>query len=180
MKPPTSTNGANNVVNTAALRELYRKSDVGKELFDHFASRTNDSRETKLDRARAVLVARGARASIADLREFFRQLEHLGCGRYVIGRRGHPSRFIWTAGLVSVGQVASGKGVDVEEVRSPSELEEGPSRDTLDHIFQLRPSMTVALSLPANLTATEAARLADFIRTLPFEPVSQSAGPLVS
>ena len=167
-----TTNNETNGVNTAGLSELYRESDVAQKLLDHFASRTNDSRVTKLDRAKAVLDARDVRASVAEVRAVFRQLEKLGCGKYVIGRRGHPSRFIWTSGLVSVGQVASGRGIDVEKVRLSSDVEDGSSADTLEHVFQLRPTVTVRLSLPANLTATEATRLADFIRTLPFEPGS--------
>lgn len=165
-------------VNTPGLKKLYHENEVARALFDHFASRTNDSRATKLDRAVAVLAARDVRASVADVREVFRQLEQLGCGRYVIGRRGHPSRFIWTAGLVSVGQVASGEDVEIEEVRTPGDLEDGATAETLDHVFQLRPSLTVSFSLPANLTPTEAARLGDFIRTLPFEPGNQPSGQL--
>jgi hypothetical protein len=37
------------------------------------------------------------------------------------------------------------------------------------HTFQLRSNLTVSFRLPSDLRPTEAGRLADFIRTLPFD-----------
>jgi hypothetical protein len=39
-------------------------------------------------------------------------------------------------------------------------------------MFTLRPDLVVAFELPRDLSGREASRLADFIRTLPFEPTA--------
>ncbi len=41
---------------------------------------------------------------------------------------------------------------------------------SIKHIFRLREDFSVKMRLPADLTANEAFRLADFIKTLPFSP----------
>jgi len=136
-------------------------------LLDHFATRKYDSTFTKLDRAVQIVTDLGTPASQADLREVFKELGNAGYGQYVMGRRGHPSRFEWTASLRSVGMAASGDEVEIREVEPEAARDEAPP-DTLEHTFRLRPTFPVTLTLPADLSATEAARLADFIRTLPF------------
>ena len=39
----------------------------------------------------------------------FKQLEALEAGQFVTGRRGWPSRFVWSVGMVSVGKTAAGE-----------------------------------------------------------------------
>jgi hypothetical protein len=117
-----------------------------------------------------------------------RDLEGIALGQLIEGRHGHKSRFKWALGIemVSVGRVASGEApmtedelpVEDEDVDEP--VTEAESTDqlssrppaaavgTLEHIFQLRRDFTVRLLLPETLTPTEAARLAEFIKTLPF------------
>jgi hypothetical protein len=156
----------------SGLKALYRENRVAQQMLDHFASRRNDSTATKLDRALTLLAGRGIVASRAQVREVFRELEKLGCGKYVMGRRGWPSRFEWSVGLVSVGQAASGEEVEIEEVtpQAAAEADDDAAGEALEHVFQLRPALPVTLTLPADLTPTEASRLSDFIRTLPFHP----------
>src|SRR5690606_27511620 len=105
--------------------------------------------------------------------EFFKQLAEANCGEFVVGRKGHSSRFEWGVGLVSVGRVASGQLNQVErlaDVELSRELDDGADAepDELNHRFKLRPDFEVDLRLPRDLTTAEAGRLADFARTLPF------------
>ncbi len=58
----------------------------------------------------------------------------------------------------------------------PSEEDNGDEEDerfdpagTIMHKFQLRPHWQVDLALPLDLTEREAARLSEFIKTLPFD-----------
>ncbi len=44
---------------------------------------------------------------------------------------------------------------------------------TIGHRFVLRPDFQVQLELPQDLNQREANRLAEFIRTLPFEPIGR-------
>jgi hypothetical protein len=81
--------------------------------------------------------------------------------------------------MVAVGRYAAGQPTVIEEVDpgTPTEEEAGdvadaPSSDgahELTHTFRLRPDLPVSFVLPIDLTTSEAARLADFIKTLPFD-----------
>ena len=82
---------------------------------------------------------------------------------------------VWSVGIVSLGQVASGKATAVQEIDTVSvEEESAPSdnkaveHDLMDVSYPLRKELMVRFSLPKNLTQKEANRLADFIKTLPF------------
>jgi hypothetical protein len=87
----------------AKLRHLYKKNATAKKVLDWFAMRLNNSGETSLDRcAQVVGVDR------TELIEVFKALEVCGVGKFIIGRRGANTRFEWSVGLVSAGQVAHG------------------------------------------------------------------------
>jgi hypothetical protein len=154
-------------VNRKELQQLYKTDEVAKAVFDHFASRERDRRETTIDRLRKNLADDGVNISRGDAIGIFRRLEDLGCGRFVTGRRGHESRFKWDVGLVAVGQAAAGESVPIEATSSIDLVE--PVDDMLEHRFHLRKNLDVPVRLPADLTSTEAARLAAFIQTLPFD-----------
>jgi hypothetical protein len=155
-------------VDLGKLRELYSRNKVAAAVLDYFAGRKNAARRTTVDRVLKVMREQGAEISRGGLIEVFRNLEAAGCGTFVVGRRGQPSRFAWQVGLVSVGQAAAGKGEHIEDI-SGDAVEEETGEQTLEHRFQLRPDQQVRLELPRDLTSREASRLADFIRTLPFD-----------
>jgi hypothetical protein len=98
----------------------------------------------------------------------FKALDEYGCGTFKAGRKGWPSRFEWTAQMVSVGQAASGETEQVEETVEAETEEEEPIA-ALKHVFRLRADVMVSFELPRDFTPTEADRLAAFVKTLPFE-----------
>jgi hypothetical protein len=131
--------------------------------------------------------------------QFFKRLGDTGCGRFIVGRKGHASRFEWWYESVSVAAAALGQRVDLaplgeeEETDDEEEASEketviedaedaedvvsdeavdasAPSEKVVDHSYVLRANFTVRLRLPVTLKKGEAERLAAFIRTLPFEP----------
>ena len=54
-----------------------------------------------------------------------RALEQAGCGQFVVGRRGQPSRFEWAFSCISLGQAAAGEDVKLEAAEDPlPEIEE--------------------------------------------------------
>jgi len=172
---------------TTLLQEMYRTNEVFRAIFEHFTVREKNSRSTKTDRMLKLLYDLGGTADRRAVIQFFRGLERAGCGRYVEGRRGHPSRFEWVVKLNSVGLVASGQQAKVQplgeeefsfsldneyppiEGASPVAGERVPvsSNGDVSHPFRLRPDRTVSLVLPSDLTPQEAQRLADFVKTLP-------------
>jgi hypothetical protein len=177
-----SNNGSNtsNNVDEKRLRQLYRSDEAAKALFDHLARRERNRNELPVDRLALNIATEGSTASRSDVVRVLKALEQAGCGKYVAGRKGHQSRFQWHVDMVAVGRYASGQAAVINEI-NPAAADEAEILDTRDaptdstngsdeltHRFQLRPDLLVSIGLPINLTAVEAARLADFIRTLPF------------
>lgn len=162
-----------NKVDIKALKRLYANSAVAKAAMDYFASRQYNSGSTKVDRLERTLAQAEYEFPRRDVIGFLRQLEGLGCGTFVIGRRGQPSRFEWGVQMISVAKASKGeeqaiKRLDPVEVPREEDEEDVPA-GTLRHPYRLRPELTISLDLPSDLTMKEAARLAEFIKTLPFD-----------
>jgi hypothetical protein len=152
------------------LCHLYSSSNVAQSALDSFASRSNKSSETTVDSLLQLLYKSNSSFRRQDVVEFFQQLQETSCGEFVIGRRGRPSRFVWSASLVDVGLASQG-GRSVDEIAVPEEIMsvKEPDNATFTHAFQLRRNQRVEFRLPTDLTQLEAGRLADFLKTLPLE-----------
>jgi hypothetical protein len=97
-----------------AIRKLYRVNVAAQTLFDWTASRERDATATSLDRLSNKLdISRGEAVALA------RALEQAGCGQFVVGRRGQPSRFEWEYSCISLGQAAAGEDVKLEAAEDP-------------------------------------------------------------
>ncbi|MEI9948334.1 MAG: hypothetical protein WDO74_04970 [Pseudomonadota bacterium] len=155
-------------VNKKGLRKIYKENAAAAAVLDHLAGRERDWGSTTADRLLANVAAEGSEISRGQLVEVLKALEDLGCGQFIVGRRGHPSRFQWLVSLVSVGQYAAAEREDIEKL-SEDAGDEGDAGDLMKkHPYNLRRDLTVELVLPADLSASEATRLAKFIETLPF------------
>lgn len=176
----TYSNDSNNLQN---IRRLYSENATAKAAFDYFASCERNRRTTTVDRLFEVLQARGNGMSYGEVRNFLMELARLGCGKYIIGRRGRPSRIEWNVGLVSLGQAAAGNRLQIEEfVEDNAEQQQVEDTKTVTEqtadmkvSYPLRPNRNVELILPKDLTTREAHRLAEFVKTLPFEEVGAAA-----
>ena len=164
-------------VDKDALQELYRTDKTARDVLDHLARRERNWSEVTVDRLASNVWSEGSDASRPEIIQVLRTLEDVGCGRFVVGRGGHRSRFQWYVGMVAVGRHAAGQPAVIEEVgpETPSEEDEQANEDLpsdeirdLTHGFQLRPDLLISFKLPADMSPGEAARLADFIKTLPF------------
>lgn len=102
--------------NIDMLRQLYRQNPVAQAFFDHAARRERDQSETKVDRVLILLRAEGHTFPRRDIITLFRKLEEQGCGQFVEGRHGWPSRFVWSAGLTSVGRAAAGESQPIARI----------------------------------------------------------------
>jgi hypothetical protein len=160
-------------IDTQRLRRLYRSDESAKAVFDHLAKRERSRKELAVERLAINIANEGSKASRADVMRVLKELERAGCGKYIPGRKGHQSRFSWDVDMVAVGRNAAGQDTPIEQVDAATLAEddstEGVSVDgEVTHSFRLRPDLSVDLKLPSDLTSTEATRLADFVRTLPF------------
>ena len=162
-------------INRLELQQVYGQSNAAKAMLDHFASRERNRRTTTIERLLSNLANDGTKLSRGDVIKVLQWLEKLGCGHFIAGRKGHPSRFEWSVGLVDVGRAAAGEVIEIEPAPA-EELAEEPADDLLEHHFRLRKDLDVPLRLPADLSATEAARLAAFVQTLPFDATASKQG----
>ena len=162
------------------LRRLYRDDALAQRFFDYLAARSKNAQETTVDRLLEVLARDGQGVSRRDLIGLLQALQQHEAGEFIVGRRGQPSRFRWKVGMVGLARAVRGeedaaietideRDVAAETNGDETHGEERPAPGTIRHVYQLRPDTQVRLDLPANLTTKEAHRLAEFIRTLPFD-----------
>jgi hypothetical protein len=162
------------------LRRLYRGDALAQRFFDYLAARSKNARETTVDRLLHVLSRDGQDVSRRDLIGLLQALQEQAAGEFIVGRRGQPSRFRWEVGMIGLAKAVRGEdgaaieAIDETDVAAEtngddSHGEERAAPGTIRHCYQLRPDTQVRLDLPANLTTKEAHRLAEFIKTLPFD-----------
>jgi len=65
-----------------------------------------------------LLAGEGQAFERREIIALFRQLEKAGCGQFVEGRRGWPSRFVWSVGLTGVGRAAAGDAQPIAQILS--------------------------------------------------------------
>src|SRR5262249_27686240 len=116
--------------NIDLLRQLYRQNPVAHAFFEHAARRERDQSETKVDRILVLLRAEGHAFPRRDIIALFRKLQEQGCGQFVEGRRGWPSRFVWSSGLISVGRAAAGDSQSIARISTEANTLEQEDADT--------------------------------------------------
>jgi hypothetical protein len=158
------------------LRLLYKANPVAKALLDYWGSRKYNQTESAANRLVALLDKLGVSGTYREVVDFLKSLEDVGCGRFLRGRKGHPTRLEWHVRMQSVGWAAAGKKETVERISVGESAEEAgeeitraaPSVDMMIVKYPLRPELDVLVevTMPKLITEREAQRLADFIRTL--------------
>ena len=150
------------------LKQLYRTSAPARAILDNFAGRTNTQRITKVEQVlkRFHSIDMQRSAVIA----FFRELEKLCYGRFIEGRKGHPSRFEWSSNSVFVGRSAKAEPEEAlmaSVTASPQTVETASNCEgLLKFSFPIRSGVTAYLSIPPQLLPKEAERLALWVSTL--------------
>jgi hypothetical protein len=96
------------------LRGLYRDDRAARVLLDRWAGRqrrasVSDVGALLRDQQLKDVLGRG------DVVRIFKALESCDCGRFVAGRRGKESRFVWSVDCIRVGEVSK-NGVDLSNL----------------------------------------------------------------
>lgn len=155
-------------VNIDGLRDFYKDNSIARSFLDHAAQRERDRAETSVERALTILRAGGVEVSRGEVVNLYQEFEKFGLGKFIVGRRGKPSRFAWSVSIVSVGKAAAGESQTIptahDGIDASTEVNE-----TLIHAFHLRPDIKISIELPTDLTCHEANRLAAYIKTLPMD-----------
>jgi hypothetical protein len=145
------------------LREAYSSGVAAKAMLDDFASRTNNQRITKVDQI--LNRVRSANVQRWEVIALFRKLEELEHGKFIEGRKGHPSRFVWSSSPIDVGKAAQGDIAPINMVSIDASADDG-LEELRDYVFPLRNGTDATFELPVDLTLKEAERLSAFIKTL--------------
>jgi hypothetical protein len=151
------------------LKQHFQRNSAVKAICDHMAKRTKNQNETSLHRILYYLEQEGSDFKRSDVIAAFRLLEEAECGKYIEGRHGWKSRFIWSVKSKLVSGAAQGTQTKAALVAEDDPIEEIVEDEMIEHIYALRPDLNISFELPADLSQNEAARLSKFIKTLSFE-----------
>jgi hypothetical protein len=149
------------------LSELLQRNTVTRPFFELVSEQPRLRREVPVD----VVVERTGKERREVVR-MFRELEALEAGRLVVGRRRQKTRFMWSDGIDVVAtakQFLLGT-LPPAEAQKASTVSAAPMLPgaSIRHRYVLRPNLELELLLPSDLTVREAERLAEFVKTLPF------------
>ena len=160
--------------NLSGLRMAYETSEPMKGFLDFVATRQKNLSETSVERAERALSSLGQTVTRGNVVEIFKTLSELGIGEFIVGRRGAPTRFKWAVPMTDVGRAARGQLIELALEDRDSEAHEihliNPAANVIQHSFNLRADFVASILLPSDLSDREASRLADYIKTLPFDP----------
>lgn len=96
----------NSVTDLVGLRVAYNEDPDVRLILDHFANRQRNRNTTEIEALLDTLARAGTSSEKVALIRAFRRLDALGVGRFVTGRRGHPTRFEWREKSLTVRDLA--------------------------------------------------------------------------
>src|ERR1035441_6542730 len=105
--PPVTTTPARAGTDIPGLRAAYGEDTAVRIIIDHFASRQYNQNTTELDTLRNKLEHSGTPVEKPALIHALRRLDALGVGRFLLGRRGQPTRFEWHEKSLTVRSLAT-------------------------------------------------------------------------
>src|SRR5215469_14573825 len=170
-------------LNEKALNGMYESNGNFRTIF-HELSNMPRQDETVIDALCAKLGKIGKTIPHADIVTFFRNLDEFGAGQYIVGRKGHPSRFRWGADSVTIGTPALPAAIPAASIPSPYTdsngthdipLGEAPTV-LIRHKYHLRPHLVITLELPTDISTTEATRIGQFVALLAHTEKEQRNG----
>ena len=100
------------MVDKDAVIQIYRTKKSFQTILDYFARRQKNSSRTTAERLQKALASEDIDITRTEIIDLFRALANAGCGVFLVGRKGHPTRFEWSVGLIDVGRVAQGESVE--------------------------------------------------------------------
>jgi len=129
------------------LRKLYRDNAAAKRLLDWAAGRTNDAAQTTIER-----LAWKADLDRKDAVKLARELEDIGCGEFIVGRRGGKTRIAWSFSLKSIGEAAANRSERLEPLdqdlkEETSEVGQDSSSTSDDDAISIRLSASAQKAL---------------------------------
>jgi len=171
-------------ISLSKIRALYTHNNEVREFFDFVINTLKHS--PKISHVDSL----AERLPRRTLTTAFALLSTAGVGEYKRGRWQSGTRMIWSVALLPLALYARGDDVDIayivdEPVHEETQQVEVPMprekvkpvqapapepvkefiRTSYTHHFSLRPGVDVVIEIPEDLTASEATRLANFIKS---------------
>jgi hypothetical protein len=143
------------------MKSKYGNNPLFRTLMDFLADQEKVARSLTVDKLHDQMTKAGLGVSRTDVVRMFQVLHGWDCGWFTIGRRGLKSRFWFNVSPTDFAKEVSGKGKKTLPMK--------PAPKMLTHKFQLRADLEISLELPVDLSDKEVGRIADFLKTLPFE-----------
>jgi hypothetical protein len=141
-------------------RQVYQTSPDVKMLVDRYATLETLESESLIETVITSLFGVGQNANRGFVVQAFKKMENCGCGRFIDGRKGYPSRFRWAVNSIALAKAVIGKGKESDVVIVDVPL--------VKHLYRIRPNFGVTITLPMDITKTEALRLSEWMKTLYF------------
>lgn len=166
--PATPGSGSRQEDSGSRVEEVLRTHPQARIVLGQIGKAARGS-ESSVDELEATFKGTQVQVGRREIVDVFKALDAANAGRFIVGRRTKPSRFRWGmdwSGLAK--DVDAGAGVD-SGGRDPGIDGDREEVRLVEHRYRLRPSYEVLLMLPTDLSKLEASRLADFVKTLPFE-----------
>lgn len=134
------------------LRALYARN-AGARMFFKWADteRQNNATSTSID-----VVERKSGLDRLSSISLVKELESIGCGTYIVGRRGKKTRISWAYGLKSIARAAVGQGEILEPLDPDNETElaesssvaiDGPNSDEGISIGEAKRRLALSLGI---------------------------------
>ncbi|RYF54373.1 hypothetical protein [Variovorax guangxiensis] len=166
------------MINKEGLVDLVESDSVALTLFTRLSKRKRNAGVTTVPQV-MKLTGQTRREWVILL---LKQMDALGLGKFVVGRGGYESRFEWSVKMTMAAAAALKlEDFDVADLSDwdlePEEADITFSDEDVDvedghlrHSFHLRKGLTpIVFELPSDLSPAEAARLARFVRSLPYD-----------
>ncbi len=130
---------ANNVAQS--LRRLCGHNQLVLRLFERLSTRKNNASSTPLSQ-----VCNALDLTMKEAVALARLLEEIGCGKYVVGRLGNPTRIVWYFTTISLCQVALGQSHELVAAagfddESDQDIELTP-QDTIESVAAPGPAVS--------------------------------------
>jgi hypothetical protein len=107
------------VTDVGGLSAAYNEDSDVHLILDHFANRQRNRNVTEIEALLDTLARASTPSEKVALIRAFRRLDALGVGRFVTGRRGHPTRFEWREKSLTVRDLALQGGREKKESELP-------------------------------------------------------------
>lgn len=177
-------------IDVAKLKENTNDNAAASAIFRSFLNRKRDRENTDLRQYHVRLQEAGVVVSFDDVIKVFKELDRAGAGSLILGRGGNHHRFKWDYSLRSLGKAIESpdKNTPVRLISSrvhrvrqrpiitkPTKTPTIPKAtpvatsipvSTLVAVYPLRGNFRIRLTLPGDLSRSEATALGEFIASL--------------